>query len=515
MTKNKWFSIAKLTVILVLASLTISWIFVDRQMKLYAGGYTEVVDRTQFKVNTAPILITNISVLSPDGENMIGAQSVFLNGGIIVKVATDIPETELPNNVLIIDGTDQFLIPGLMDAHIHLGQRANDLLLYFANGITHVREMGGAEFMLKMREQGNNGHVGPDMTISTEKIQSGPFLAGLFTEWTRSRINISKLDHIDAEIKKLSDQGYDALKMSGDMSAKFFKEIQKSGEKYGLPIVGHLNVATGLKGLWGSGQSELAHVEEVVKGMIDDFGGYNSESADEFLRYVNKNANEVAIMLRDHEVAVTTTIWLMESLPHQKLELEAALKELGPRLRYVDPGNLEGTFLAKGWLPGHNSYQLSKEIESDPTAIERSKVFWNTYVQAIHLMTAAMSRNDVVLMAGTDTGTPIVISGFSLHDELESLVASGLSNAQALRSATATQGAWLNENIGKIVPGYRANLVLLENNPLESIGATRDILAVIKDGGVYGREQLDAMLFVVAEANDNARTISLENFEKI
>jgi imidazolonepropionase-like amidohydrolase len=116
-------------------------------------------------------------------------------------------------------------------------------------------------------------------------------------------------------------------------------------------------------------------------------------------------------------------------------------------------------------------------------------------------------------MAGTDTGTSIVVSGFSLHDELESLAAAGLSNSEALRSATATPGDWLNENTGRVVPSYRANLLLLNNNPLEKIGSTRSIEAVIKDGEFYDREQLDAMLDAVIEANDKARSKSIYRFE--
>ncbi|MFT4749331.1 MAG: imidazolonepropionase-like amidohydrolase [Pseudohongiellaceae bacterium] len=506
-------NLAKLLVLLLITVTTVSCVWVNRQMKMKAGGYTDVVDRTQFKVESGPILITNVSVLSADGESMIVDQSVFLDNGEISKIAIDIPVSEMPNNLLTINGTGKFLIPGLMDGHIHLDRRANDLLLYFANGITHVRDMGGTEFMLEMREQENNGYVGPDMYIASEKFYSDPGLTGVFREWTRTRINISKPDQVDGEIERLAQHGYDAVKIGGFTSDEIHKALLEASKKYELAVVGHLHISKGLDGLWEGGQSELAHVEEITKAMIIEFGGYGSENASDFLAYVNAHADEVASKLRDHGIAVTSTIWLMESLPRQKFELELALKEIGSNLRYVGPGNLEGTRLAKGWLPGNNSYQLPDEIESDPIAKAQSRVFWDTYVKAIHDMTSALVRNNAVLMAGTDTGTSIVVSGFSLHDELESLAAAGLSNSEALRSATATPGDWLNENTGRVVPSYRANLLLLNSNPLENIGSTRSIEAVIKDGEFYDREQLDAMLDAVIEANDKARSKSIYRFE--
>lgn len=513
MRKNRVRNIVMLLVLFSITSTVISIVWVNRQMKMKAGGYTEVVDRTKFKVDAAPILITNVSILSPNGESILANRSVFLNNGIISRIADVIPDRELPNKHLTIDGTGQFLIPGLMDGHIHLGQQANDLLLYFANGITHVRDMGGTNFILKMREQNKNGYVGPDMYIASQKIYGDSGFVGLFRKWTRTRINISELDQVDAEVEKLSLEGYDAIKASGFATVQIHNALREAGNKYGLAVVGHLNMASGLEGLWEGGQQELAHIEEITKAMIREFGGYDSVNASEFLAYVEEHADEISVKLREQGIAVTSTIWLMESLPRQKYELELALKDLGQRLRYVAPGGLEGTRLARGWLPGHNSYQLSEETENDPIALAESRVYWDTYVEAIHTMTAALSRNGVVIMAGTDTSTPIVVSGFSLHDELESLAAAGLSNAEALRTATAAPGAWLNENTGKVITEYRANLLLLGSNPLENIGATRDILAVIKDGEFYDRNRLDEMLSAVAQANNKSRTLSIEGFE--
>ena len=96
-----------------------------------------------------------------------------------------------------------------------------------------------------------------------------------------------------------------------------------------------------------------------------------------------------------------------------------------------------------------------------------SKIFWNAYVEAIHIMTKSLVENEVLIMAGTDANVPVAIAGFSLHDELESLSKIGLSNSQVLYTATVAPSIWMNTNTGMIKEGLDADLILLSKNPLE------------------------------------------------
>lgn len=107
-----------------------------------------------------------------------------------------------------------------------------------------------------------------------------------------------------------------------------------------------------------------------------------------------------------------------------------------------------------------------------------------------------MHRAGVPILAGTDTSNPYCMAGFSLHDELELLVEAGLSPLEAIRSATIEPARYMNQegSQGEVKPAQRADLLILDGNPLEDIRRTREIRAVVLNGQYLDRTSLDAML---------------------
>ena len=264
-----------------------------------------------------------------------------------------------------------------------------------------------------------------------------------------------------------------------------------------------------LEELYTTGQSQLAHVEEITKASIRDFGGLLSNNTQEYLLYLKNNADQIAIKLKENEIVVSSTLWIIESIPKQNFNIENFLKTI--ELAYQNPGQIEGSLLAKGWLPGNNNYE-NMEIKSNPEQIKNHKLFWETYVEAIHIMTRALVKNGVTITAGTDSNGTGVIAGFSLHDELTSLNKCGLTESQVLYSTTVAPAEWMQSKAGKIRKGYNADLVLLNKNPLENIKNTRTINAVIINGKILNRETLDSMLQAVKDANNKSRKNSIEEF---
>jgi imidazolonepropionase-like amidohydrolase len=115
-------------------------------------------------------------------------------------------------------------------------------------------------------------------------------------------------------------------------------------------------------------------------------------------------------------------------------------------------------------------------------------------------LTHALNEAGVPILAGTDSPDPYVIPGFSLHDELALLVQSGLTPAQALRTATYNAALFLGKSeSGAAQKGMIADLVLLDANPLVDIHNTRKISAVILGGKLFSRKDLDRMLEQVEE----------------
>ena len=127
-------------------------------------------------------------------------------------------------------------------------------------------------------------------------------------------------------------------------------------------------------------------------------------------------------------------------------------------------------------------------------------------------MTKALVDNKVTIMAGTDANVATVVPGFSLHNELESLSKSGMTNTQALYSATVAPSNWMKSNTGKIKIGYNSDLVLLSKNPLDDIKNTKTIEYVFFDKYMIDKTQIATILKAIEDANNENRNIKIDEY---
>ena len=250
----------------------------------------------------------------------------------------------------------------------------------------------------------------------------------------------------------------------------------------------------------------LSHVEEIVKNTMWEFGTYYEEPG-EYLAYLDGRLDEIAGHMAADGTAVSTTIWLGESIVRQKFDPDNFLKSIP--LRYANAGVIEGSGVHQGWLPGNNPYEDPWLLEN-PEAQPQALAAWDAYVQALHRTTRKLMEHGVVVMAGTDANVSGTVPGYSMHDELASLVETGLSNAQALASATTIPATFWGRETGSIRPGYRAELVLLSANPLEKIDNTRRIEAVFGNGYYLDRQRIERMLAAVEDINARERSIDID-----
>ena len=472
------------------------------------GGNTAVVDASQFKTLSGQMAISNVSVLSTDSESIIENQTVLIKDKKIESIG---PNISIPKNYHVIDGTGQYLIPGLVDAHVHIKKSKNDLLLYIANGVTHIGEMTGMKEHFRYRKQISEGALGPKMYISSPKLTSQKTMKAAFRSWFEKRHqNFTTPLKARKAVRKFKSQGYDAIKLSSDINVELYNAINDEAKKIGIRVIGHLPIEIGLDDLYQSGQSQLAHITSITQAVLNDLGGLSSKNAEDCLQYFRQNSDSIAVKLKEQDIVVASTIWLNESISKQDFDLSNFLKTI--ELEYMNPGWVEGSFISRGWLPGNNSYENLNNTDSESKRL--SEIYWKTYVEAMHIMTRALFRNGVTVVAGTDAnGADGVIPGFSLHDELESLHNSGLTNAQVLHAATLAPAKWMQSNAGKIEEGYRADLVLLKENPLEDIRNTRTINAVIVNGELLNRALLDTILLSIKDANNKSRKINIDAFK--
>jgi imidazolonepropionase-like amidohydrolase len=368
-----------------------------------------------------------------------------------------------------------------------------------ANGVTNIRIMGeDPPAVLKWRDQINSGkRVGPTMWVWWPQIESNEFddEAGMERSTRGGKTYVRNPEEAKLLVDRAAAMGVDGIKAHIVVSSEIYRAIIESAAQYGLPYDGHapvdLNIHSSYRecaeaDCWDEFRSmdvpALTHVEELVKmaAWTDDVP---HTASDETIRRMAQDA-------ADDGMTVTTSVFLMRTIADQASNLEGLLASM-PETKYLHP-----IIFDFRWAPGPNSYV---DLGAQP--------WYPNYLASIERMLLALNESGVLLMSGTDVPLPMTVPGFSLHDELETLADVGLSPYDALKTSTYNPALYLKEldMFGTVEVGKRADLVLLNANPLEDISNTREIEGVMVRGRYFDRADLDTILDLVAKDYEVAR----------
>jgi len=443
----------------------------------------------RLSVGQDPLVLVNVNVVMPHEGKVLRNRTVEIKNGIITTVAGSSRE---PQDGPAINAKGQYLIPGLWDMHTHTSfispQWDEKIIypLYIANGITGVRDMGGDFELLKQRrariEKGEL--LGPHLYIG------GPFLIDAEPDAQTISVKTPK-DARDA-VDKLKSEGADFIKILSRLSRESYFAIAQESEKDHIHFVGHVPGTISASEASTAGQYSIEHLtgislvcssqEADLQGKIKtatasrDWFAYRALYEQAAWTYDDQKAATLfATFVKNNTWQVPTLIWTKT-----QSTLDDAKWDADPRLKYV-PTSVRNEWDRKAVLK-----QTPPDILTD---------YKNQASRGPQLV-KAMLKAGVRFMAGSDGPDPYVFPGFSLHDELELLVQSGFTPAQALEAATTSPAMFMekSDKYGTIEKGHTADLVLLEANPLEDIHNTRKIAAVIFGGKYYPRAELDKML---------------------
>ncbi|MGH7555983.1 MAG: amidohydrolase family protein [Longimicrobiales bacterium] len=386
----------------------------------------------------------------------------------------------MPASARRIDATGKYLVPGLWDAHVHfMNATAVALPVFLANGVTSVREMGG--FLDSTRawqaRMQNGTLVGPRLVTPGGMLENPRYLAGVPERSARLGGRLAPRilpyragvgDAADARrvVDSLAALGVDFVKFRTVASPDALFALLREARRAGLKVAGHSPGVVPAVVAVDSGQDDVEHALFI------------SDSA-------TRSAVARTFAARGTWYTPTLIVSRAVTIPGDSAERlvfgpHALASHLGRR--YAAP-----------WLLEWWRMQID-ERKADTANVGAARA--ETSFAASREDVRAFAAAGVRILAGTDAGSVLVYPGFSLHEELAMLVEAGLTPQQALWSATAgpSQFAGLDGAVGRVAPGYVADLVLLDADPLARIANTRRIDAVIQGGRLYDRSTLDSLL---------------------
>jgi imidazolonepropionase-like amidohydrolase len=461
---------------------------------LVLGGFGGCQHAQVVAPQTSRLAITNVHIVNVREGRIDSNRTILISGDVVSDVmsADRVP----PGFAVVTRLAGSYVIPGMWDMHTHLGRIGRHTLgLYVANGITGVRDMGGSfDAVRAWADSVRAGALlGPDILVASPIVERAGWLAAVrryavgnhdttLARELDERIGFSTGEDAIRAVDTIVSLHADFVKIRNDASREATLALLRHARERGLRVAGHWPERLGPIEASDSGYSSFEHGPLTIRqgALTPTLDTFSPEQRSIFFATMRRNGT-----------AYTPTVVAIKGFrltPDSALEriLADSLGTSDDRMRYVRRG------LLRSW----KSDYATKVAETRP---DDWASFQRSFLRDIRPMVDA----GVVVLAGTDAGSPLVLPAFSLSEELEALVTDGrLTALQSLRAATLNVGEWLGmpNTIGVVTSGARADLVFLTKNPLNDIRNVRDIRAVLRGGRLLDRAALDTILARSARA---------------
>ncbi len=368
----------------------------------------------------ADLAIRHVSVVDVSAGALLTDRTILVHDGRIVRIDSALEDYPAARQVL--DGTGHFVLPGLWDMHVHVGDDESTYQQLLAWGVTSVRDMGSplAEVQAVRLRRDDRPASGPRI------VYGGFALRGPQAAPDTAAGMVADSAGVVAALSELQAGGASFVKVHEGLSEPTWTLIAREARARSLPVVGHVPAGLSPLKLAETGLRGIEHLEFLPPRCLGALGpprrasrlptGCDSAAIDALLRRLHASG-----------------VWLDPTL--------GALRTVAPA-RWAD--------IRAGFAR----------------------------------LVPSMRRIGLPLLAGTDLGSEGIVPGRSLHDELELLAGAGFTPAEVLRFATVAPAQFLglDDSLGQVAPGQLADLVLLEADPLADIRNTRRIAAVIRAG---------------------------------
>jgi imidazolonepropionase-like amidohydrolase len=410
-------------------------------------------------------VIEHVTILPMDGRDSLLDHSVVVRGETIERIGPA-ASIRVPAGARRIDGRGRYLIPGLADMHVH-PYDTDGLPSYLAFGVTTIAVMHGFPAVLEWRDRIRRGELpGPTIYSAGPSVNGYPAGNPLF---------VSVEDPVEARavVAEQHRAGYDFVKIYSMLNPPEFAAIVAEAKRVGVPVFGHIPWQVGWRGIIEQGQAGVAHVEEFFNAGIQD-----------------SMFAEAASLAAKHGTAVTANLYAYSEMLAESADIPGLLAD--PEMRFHSPAG------------------LSEKLPSSNRSLRPNQADFNGYLTRqlprMRRLVKLLRDAGAPVFPGTDTET-FGFAGQSLHGDLHELLLAGFTPFQVLESATRLPGAFIRthlrgaERFGTVTAGSRADLVLLDANPLADLENLRLVRGTMARGRWYAAEVLQPMRDSIAARN--------------